>query len=142
MMRRRKVLAPISAPRTRNRVPKQTKDIQRAIMDVILKEIESEKECRISSASGFLSEREASYGLMDTIIKRHKEANPWLNRDVLNNYKRIKIKEEDAAIKVPLVVTSEKNRDSVSTLTPVVVEHDENEPPLHPQQSHTRKKRG
>ncbi len=69
-------------------------------MDFILKEIEKEKECHISSASGVLSEREASYGVIDTILKRHKEANPWLNRDMLNNYKQIKSKEEDAAIKV------------------------------------------
>ena len=100
MMRRQKVLAPISAPRTRKRVPKQTKDIQRAIMDVILKEIEKVKKCCISSASSVLNEREASYGVIDTILKRHKEANPWLNRDMLNNYKQIKSKEEDAAIKV------------------------------------------
>ena len=101
MARQRKALVPIAARRTRKRVPKQTKDIQRAIMDVILKEIEKVKKCCISSASSVLNEREASYGVIDTILKRHKEANPWLNRDVLNNYKRIINKEEDAAIKVP-----------------------------------------
>jgi hypothetical protein len=60
---------------------------------------------------------------------------------VLNNCKWLKNKEEDAAIKVPLVVTR-VNRDSVSTLTPVVDEQDENEPPLHPNQNNTRKKHG
>ncbi len=73
-------------------MPKQTKDIQRAIRDVILNEIETEKECRISKASSFITERESSYGVMDAVIKRHKEANPWLNRDVLNNYKQLKNK--------------------------------------------------
>jgi hypothetical protein len=75
-------------------VPKQTKDIQRAIMDVILNEIETEKECRISEASSFITERESSYGVMDAVIKRHKEANPWLNRDVLNNYNGLKIRKK------------------------------------------------
>ena len=78
---------------------------------------------------------------MDAVIKRHKEANPWLNRDVLNNYKRLKNKEKVAAINVPLVVTR-VNRDSVSTLTPAVDEQDENEPPLHPNHNNTNKKRG
>jgi hypothetical protein len=47
---------------------------------------------------------------MDAVIKRHKEANLWLNRDVLNNYKWLKNKEKAAAINVPLVVTR-VNRD-------------------------------
>ena len=68
MMRQRKVLVPIQAPRSRRkRIPKQTKDVQRAIMDVILNEIEAEKENRFNEASGSLSEREASYGLMDAV---------------------------------------------------------------------------
>jgi hypothetical protein len=50
MVRQRKPLVPIPAPKTRKRVPKQTKDVQRAIMDVILKEIESEKELRMHRA--------------------------------------------------------------------------------------------
>jgi hypothetical protein len=51
-------------PRIRKGVSRQTKDIQRAIMDVLLKEIEHEKECCISSASDFVRESEASYGLI------------------------------------------------------------------------------
>ncbi len=110
-------------------------------MEVILKEIETEKEYHISTASGCLSEREASYGLKNTIIKNHKDANPWLNHDMLNNYKWLKSKEEDTAIKVPLVVTR-VNMDSISKLMPVADNHDENEPPLHPNQNHTHKKFG
>jgi hypothetical protein len=83
MMRQRKVLVPIQAPCSRRkRIPKQTKDVQRAIMDVILNEIEAEKENRFNEVSGSLSEREVSYGIMNTVIKKHIEANPWLNRDV------------------------------------------------------------
>jgi hypothetical protein len=72
---------------------------------------------------------------------RDKEANPWLNRDVLNDYKYIKNKEEVAVIRVLFVVTL-ANRYSASTLRPVADEHDENELPLHPKQSHTHKKYG
>ena len=56
MARQRKALVPIAARSTWKRVPKQTKDIQRAIMDVILNEIETEKECCISEASSFITE--------------------------------------------------------------------------------------
>jgi hypothetical protein len=62
MARQRKALVPKAARRTRKIVPKQTKDIQRAIMDVILNEIEAEKECHISEASSFITEQESSYG--------------------------------------------------------------------------------
>jgi hypothetical protein len=78
MARQRKAVVPIAALRTRKRVPKQTKDIQRAIMDVILNKIETEKECRISAASSFISERESSNGVMDAVIKRHKKLIPGL----------------------------------------------------------------
>jgi hypothetical protein len=88
-------------------------------MDVILNEIEAEKENRFNEASGSLSEREASCGIMNAVIKKHIEANPWLNRDTLSNYKRLKEKSE--ANKIPYVVIKNK-KDSVSTLTPVTVD--------------------
>jgi len=98
MVRQRKPLVPIPAPKTRKRVPKQTKDVQRAIMDVILKEIESEKELRM-----------------------HRAKN-----DVLNNYKRLKSKEEGGAISIHLVITK-RNTDSVSMLTSTEDENKEND---------------
>ena len=94
-------------------------------MDVILKEIESEKELRMHRAKN-ISDREASYGLTDAVLKKHIGANPWLNRDVLNNYKRLKSKEEGGAISVHLVITK-RNTDSVSMLTSTEDENKEND---------------
>ena len=89
-MRQRKQLININAPRSRKKkVAKQTKDIERAIMDVILKEIEDEINNRCCAG---VTNRAASYGVMDRVIKKHKNANPWLDRDTLNNYKRFKKK--------------------------------------------------
>jgi len=34
---------------------------------------------------------------MDRVIKKHKNANPWLDRDTLNNYKRFKETAHDTA---------------------------------------------
>jgi hypothetical protein len=45
MVQQLKVLVPIMAARTRKRVPKESKDIHMAVIDVILKEIETEREC-------------------------------------------------------------------------------------------------
>ncbi len=51
-----------------------------------------------------------SYGLIDKVIKRHKEANSWLNCDVLNNHKWHKDKEEAAAaVTIPLVLARVNN---------------------------------
>ncbi len=94
-------------------------------MDVILKEIESEKELRMHRAKN-ISDWEASYGLTDAVLKKHIGANPWLNRDVLNNYKRLKSKEEGGAISVHLVITK-RNTDSVSMLTSTEDENKEND---------------
>ena len=71
----------------------QEKFIQYAIMDAILNQIETEKQERVLSLdleSKSYSERSVSYGLSNEIINRHKRANPWLTRDMLNNYKRSK----------------------------------------------------
>jgi len=94
-------------------------------MDVILKEIESEKELRMHRAKN-ISDREASYGLTDAVLKKHIGANPWLNRDVLNNYKRLKSKEEGGAISIHLVITK-RNTDSVSMFTSTEDENKEND---------------
>jgi hypothetical protein len=78
-------------PKTRKkRIPVQAKSVQRAIMDVILKEIEVEKRNQKKELPSNASERAISYGVVDKVIKKHKEANPWLTRDSLNNYQRLK----------------------------------------------------
>jgi hypothetical protein len=62
-------------------------------MDAILNQIETEKQERVLSLdfeSESYTERSVSYGLSNEIINRHKRANPWLTRDMLNNYKRSK----------------------------------------------------
>jgi hypothetical protein len=46
---------------------------------------------------------------MDTILKKHKTANPWLSRDKLNNFKRSIARKKTNRM--------EKKADSVSTLT-------------------------
>ncbi len=86
-MRQRKQLININTPQSRKRkLMQQTKDIQRAIMDVILKDIEDEINNRFCAG---VTNRAASYGVMDRVIKKHKNANPWLLHDTLNNYKRL-----------------------------------------------------
>jgi hypothetical protein len=73
----------------------QDKFIQNAIMDAILVQIETEKDVRyllLDAENKSCTERSASYGITNEIIKRHKRANPWLTRDRLNNYKRSKTK--------------------------------------------------
>jgi len=45
MVQQLKVLVPIMAARTRKRVPKESKDIHMAVINVVLKEIETEREC-------------------------------------------------------------------------------------------------
>jgi hypothetical protein len=80
-------------PRKRN--VSQDKFIQNAIMDAILVQIETEKDVRylsLDAENKSCTERSASYGITNEIIKRHKRANPWLTRDRLKNYKRSKAK--------------------------------------------------
>jgi hypothetical protein len=64
----------------------QPKNIEWAIMDAILIEIDEKIKLRKKQNNGG-SNRCCTYGVMSEIIKRHRRANPWLNRDVLNNYK-------------------------------------------------------
>jgi hypothetical protein len=65
----------------------QSKNIENAIMEEILKEINGEvRERKRAKLTG----RCSTYGVMNDVIKKHKIANPWLNRDKLNNYKRSK----------------------------------------------------
>ncbi len=59
------------------------------------------------------SERKVSYGIAKEIIEKHKAANPWLNRDVLNNYKRLKTNAKKPATSVLI----HSNPDTVSDLT-------------------------
>ncbi len=59
-------------------------------MDCILSEIEEAKKDSLLNCSIGTTERKISYGVSKSIIDRHTEANPWLTRDMLNNYKRRK----------------------------------------------------
>jgi len=63
-------------------------------MDAILVEIRDEIKAKKKQLKA--SSRANSYGVMSEVIKRHKKANPWLNRDVLNNYKCMKVIRIDA----------------------------------------------
>jgi hypothetical protein len=63
----------------------QTKGIQRAVTDVILKEIEDEINNRFCAG---VTNQAASFGVMDRVIKKHKNDNPWLDHETLNNYKK------------------------------------------------------
>jgi hypothetical protein len=58
---------------------------------------------------------------MDRVIKKHKNANPWLDRDTLNNYKRFK--EKNAEKNIPLDIINNRV-DSVSTLSEQSTAHD------------------
>ncbi len=71
-------------------VNKQSKEVQNAIMDCILNEIDKVKDEHSCIISNDTASRAQSYGIAKNIIEKHKRANPWLNRDVLNNYKRRK----------------------------------------------------
>ncbi len=71
-------------------VPLQSKEVQCAIMDCILDELEKAKGEQILSCEIGTTERKLSYGLSKRILEKHRLANPWLNRDILNNYKRRK----------------------------------------------------
>jgi hypothetical protein len=84
----------------------QCKNVENAIMEAILKEIDVEVKARKRLKT---SERAKTYGVVNTILKRHKTANPWLSRDKLNNYKR--------SIARKKTIDMEKKTDSVSSLT-------------------------
>jgi hypothetical protein len=71
-------------------IPTQTKEVQCSIMDCILSEIEEAKKDSLLNCSIGTTERKISYGVSKSILDRHTEANPWLTRDMLNNYKRRK----------------------------------------------------
>jgi hypothetical protein len=73
-------------------------------MDAILVEIRDEIKAKKKQLKA--SSRANSYGVMSEVIKRHKKANPWLNRDVLNNYKSRKI-----------VIRIDADGSSISSLT-------------------------
>jgi hypothetical protein len=62
----------------------QCKNVENAIMESILKEIDVEVKARKRLKT---SERAKTYGVVNTILKRHKTANPWLSRDKLINFK-------------------------------------------------------
>ncbi len=81
-------------------------------MDCILFEIEKSKEERIISSES-ATERKVYYGIAKEIIEKHKAANPWLNRDVLNNYKRLKTNSKKPATSVSI----HSNPDVISDLT-------------------------
>ncbi len=62
----------------------QCKNIERAILDAMLKEVTLE----VQKWKGKkVTKRGSTYGVMNAIIKKHLIANPWLNRTRLNNYK-------------------------------------------------------
>jgi hypothetical protein len=86
----------------------QSKNIENAIMEEILKEINGEvRERKRAKLTG----RCSTYGVMNDVIKKHKIANPWLNRDKLNNYKRSKAhKKKQVTIVTPI-------SDSISSVT-------------------------
>lgn len=78
--------------RRRVTVPAQSKEVQHAIMDCILRELEAAKEKQLLNGEIGTTERKLCYGLSKAILESHMKANPWLNRDVFNNYKRRKEK--------------------------------------------------
>jgi hypothetical protein len=70
MRRKHQPLMQLPVMQTRSKKKNvQTKAVQNAIMECILKEVEAEKMKRI--ADGETSERKISYGLMDKAVKRH-----------------------------------------------------------------------
>jgi hypothetical protein len=60
----------------------QSKNIENAIMEEILREIDGEVRKRKRAK---ITGRGSTYGAMNEVINKHKIANPWLNRDKLNN---------------------------------------------------------
>ncbi len=61
--RERKAIVNLPVWKTRSkRLPPQAKNVQNAIMDCILEEVEAEKNKRILNSGGATSERSISYG--------------------------------------------------------------------------------
>jgi hypothetical protein len=91
----------------------QSKNVKRAIMAAILVEIEvaTKAKKKLKNAG-----RASCYGVMSEVIKRHKAANPWLNRDVLNNYKRMIARKK--------VIRIDADGSSISSLTGIGVEEE------------------
>jgi hypothetical protein len=82
-------------------------------MDCILNEIDKVKDERSCINSNDTASRAQSYGIAKNNIEKHKRANPWLNRDVLNNYKRRKENSSKPSSTVTILTVP----DSVSELT-------------------------
>jgi hypothetical protein len=57
-------------------------------MDCILVELEKAKEELVLRCESGTTGRQLSYSLFKNILEKHWQANPWLNRDVLNSCKR------------------------------------------------------
>jgi hypothetical protein len=57
-------------------------EIQHEIMDSILFELEKEKEEHLLSCDIGTTERKLSYGLSESILEKHMQANHGLNRNV------------------------------------------------------------
>jgi hypothetical protein len=55
-------------------------------MECILEEVEAEKNLWLWHSGGASSERTIRYGILNTVIKNHVGANPWLTQDSLNNH--------------------------------------------------------
>jgi hypothetical protein len=89
----------------------QSKNIEQAIMDAILIEIDEKIKQRKKQNKGG-SIRCCTYGVTSEIINRHRRANPWLNRDVLNNYKWLLTRKKKV-----IHVDFDTNRTSISSLT-------------------------
>ena len=71
-------------------LPVPEKNIRNAILEAIVKEIKERKEERQESQGGGANvqkKRSISYGLTKQVLEKHKQANPWLSKDVLENYK-------------------------------------------------------
>jgi len=101
----------------RERTPQQAKEVQYAIMDCILSEIEKAKGDELMNAQIGATERKVSYGISKSVIEKHKRANPWLNWDILNNYKRRKEKAEWPVVSV----ATESKTDAISDLTDTTI---------------------
>jgi hypothetical protein len=87
----------------RERTPQQAKEVQYTIMDCILSEIEKAKGDELMNAQIGATERKVSY--------------PWLNWDILNNYKRRKEKAEWPVVSV----ATESKTDAISDLTDTTI---------------------
>ena len=73
-------------------LPVPEKNIRNASLEAIVKEIKERKEKRQESqesqggGANVQKKRSISYGLTKQVLEKHKQANPWLSKDVLENY--------------------------------------------------------